>query len=49
MGNLLNSMNNLASTFSDLKNLVLEKRTILDRIDYNIDEAAIYTVKGKTI
>ena len=47
LGNLLNSMNNLASTFSDLKNLVMEQGTILDRIDYNIDEAAIYTAKGK--
>ena len=47
LGNLLNSMNNLASTFSDLKNLVLEQGTILDRIDYNIDEAAINTAKGK--
>ena len=28
LGNLLNSMNNLASTFSDLKNLVMEQGTI---------------------
>ena len=44
---LLYSMNNLASTFNDLKNLVMEQGTILDRIDYNIDEAGLYTAKGK--
>ena len=47
LGELLNSMSNLASTFSYLKNLVLEQGTVLDRIDYNIDAAAINTAKGK--
>ena len=47
LGELINSMNNLASTFNDLKNLVMEQGTILDRIDYNIDQASIYTSKGK--
>lgn len=47
IGELLKSMNNLASTFKDLKTLVMEQGTILDRIDYNIDEAAINTSKGK--
>ena len=47
LGELLKSMNNLASTFSDLKNLVMEQGTVLDRIDYNIDQAAINTAKGK--
>lgn len=47
LGILLNNMSNLASTFSDLKNLVMEQGTVLDRIDYNIDEAALNTSKGK--
>jgi syntaxin 16 len=47
LGDLLNSMNNLTSTFRDLKNLVMEQGTVLDRIDYNIDISAINTSKGK--
>ena len=47
LNQLLNSMNNLTSTFKDLKNLVMEQGTILDRIDYNIDSAAEKTAKGK--
>ena len=47
LNQLLNSMNNLTSTFKDLKNLVMEQGTILDRIDYNIDSAVDNTAKGK--
>ena len=34
---LLNSINQLATTFQDLQVIVQEQGTILDRIDYNID------------
>ena len=47
MNQLLDSINNLASTFKDLQNLVVEQGIILERIDYNINTAANNTVKGK--
>ena len=37
---LLDSINDLASIFKDIQNLVQEQGTILDRIDYNIEEAS---------
>ena len=36
-GKLLNSVNELASIFKDMQNLVMQQGTILDRIDENID------------
>jgi syntaxin 16 len=33
------SINDLASIFKDLSVLVIEQGTILDRIDYNVQEA----------
>lgn len=37
--NLVKSINDLASIFKDLSVLVIEQGTILDRIDYNVQEA----------
>lgn len=44
---LLNSINDLATTFKDLQLIVHEQGTILDRIDYNIDTALDDTKLGK--
>ena len=44
---LLSSISDLSSVFKDLKLLVQEQGTILDRIDYNIDTASINTKKAK--
>ena len=47
LNSLLNNVNDLASLFKDMQNLVMEQGTILDRIDYNIDVAGINVAKGK--
>ena len=36
---LVNTINDLAVLFKDLSVLVVEQGTILDRIDYNIEQA----------
>ena len=46
-GKLLNSVNELASIFKDMQNLVMQQGTILDRIDYNIENAAVKVNEGK--
>ena len=43
---LLESIVDLSSLFKDMQNLVQEQGTILDRIDYNIDEAFDNTKKA---
>lgn len=47
LSHLLNNVNELATIFKDIQTLVMEQGSILDRIDYNIDEASIHTSKGK--
>lgn len=43
---LVNNLNELAYIFKDLATLVVEQGTLMDRIDYNIQEAANQTKAG---
>jgi len=43
---LLNSLNDLSTIFKDLQNVILAQGTILDRIDFNIDTAALNVEKA---
>jgi len=43
---LVNNINELSMIFKDLSALVLHQGTILDRIDYNIEQAKEHTGKG---
>ena len=45
---LVNQINELAVIFKELSTLVIEQGTILDRIDYNIQEARASVRKGNT-
>jgi len=42
INNLLNSINELSTIFKDLQSLVFEQGTILDRIDFNIEQAVVH-------
>ena len=43
---LVNQINELAVVFKELSNLVVEQGTILDRIDFNIEQAHTYVKKA---
>ena len=43
---LTDSINSLAVLFKDLSVLVIEQGTILDRIDYNIENASVHVEKA---
>ena len=47
LNKLVSSVNDLAQIFKDMKSLVMEQGSILDRIDYNIEEASDNVVEGK--
>ena len=42
----MNSLNDLSTIFKDLQNVILAQGTILDRIDFNIDTAALNVEKA---
>ena len=44
---ILKSINELAQIFNEVQTLVLESGTILDRIDYNIEEAKAHVGNAK--
>ena len=44
---LLNNVSELATIFKDIQNLVMEQGSILDRIDYNIENAGDNVLKSK--
>lgn len=43
---LAKSINDLAVLFKDLSDLVVEQGTILDRVDFNIEQASTHTQKA---
>ena len=47
LNKLVSTVNDLAQIFKDMKSLVMEQGSILDRIDYNIVEASDNVVEGK--
>lgn len=44
---IVSATNDLATLFKELSVLVIEQGTVLDRIDYNIEESLQHTKKGK--
>jgi len=47
INNLVSSINDLSHIFKEMANLVNEQGTILDRIDYNIENAVVNVKKSK--
>lgn len=47
INNIVKSINDLAVLFKELSELVVDQGNILDRIDYNIEQAVRNTKKGK--
>ena len=47
ISNIAKSIKELAVLFKDLSVLVVEQGTILDRIDYNVNEAKEHMVKAE--
>jgi len=43
------SINDLAEIFKDLNTLVIDQGTILDRIDYNLEQTAVFVEEGTQI
>ena len=46
IGNLVKSINDLAVIFKELSVLVIDQGNILDRVDYNIEQAVRHTKKA---
>ena len=44
---IVGAANDLAALFKELSVLVIEQGTILDRIDFNVEETLVNTKKGK--
>lgn len=44
---IVKSTEELAALFKELSVLVIEQGTVLDRIDYNIEDALVHSKKGK--
>ena len=44
---LVNSVNELATLFKQMNSIVIEQGTLIDRIDYNLQEAETFVDKGK--
>jgi syntaxin 16 len=45
---VVKSINGLATIFKDLQTMVIDQGTVLDRIDYNIEQVAVYTEDAHT-